>query len=453
MRTICLASLAVVLAGCAGAPDYAPVNRPGIADNPPTRIDSGLEGDVIALSFSGGGARSAAFSYGVLLGLRDMRTPANERLADRISLITAVSGGAVTAAYFGLHGPDGLDGFRSVALDPDWSSELNDNWLWPLNWSRVLDGGLNNRDRLAGYLDDTVFGGRRLKDLRNSPLVLINATELYTGAPFAFASPWFNAICSDAASVLVADAVAASMAVPLGFRPTILASYAGTCARPVAEWVASAAGDRSAPIVVRETARAFESYRDPREITFLHLADGGVVDNFGLASLATLRRAIGDPPAPFSARDAVRMRSLTFIVVNAEMTSMADWARSPKGPDGAQMLGVALENSIKATKRNALDAFAGQLDDWREDIVAWRCGLAPAEAYVLGANGPWVCDDLHFRLDTVSFRDLGEADNNRLGSLPTAVSLPSEDIDALIAGGMRAARENPALSRLTVPLP
>ena len=56
---------------------------------------------VIARSFSGGGTRAAAFSYGVLTALD--QTPMPNRptsLLDRVDFVTGVSGGSVLAAYY-----------------------------------------------------------------------------------------------------------------------------------------------------------------------------------------------------------------------------------------------------------------------------------------------------------------------------------------------------------------
>src|SRR5688500_6961350 len=60
---------------------------------------------IIGLAFSGGGTRAAAFSFGVLKGLSEVRTTDRGRsvsLIDRVDFVSGVSGGSVTAAYFGL---------------------------------------------------------------------------------------------------------------------------------------------------------------------------------------------------------------------------------------------------------------------------------------------------------------------------------------------------------------
>ncbi|MEK1870602.1 MAG: hypothetical protein AAAB14_25135, partial [Ensifer adhaerens] len=53
----------------------------------------------IILAFSGGGARSAAFGYGVLSALAEAPSPGERgrRLADDVAVVAGVSGGAVLA--------------------------------------------------------------------------------------------------------------------------------------------------------------------------------------------------------------------------------------------------------------------------------------------------------------------------------------------------------------------
>jgi NTE family protein len=431
--------------GCATLPD-APVNTRLAAPIAAPPIDLGVDGEAIALAFSGGGARAASFSYGALLGLKEMTGADGRRLVDRVSLVTAVSGGAITAAYYGQHGPDDLDGFRARALDKDWAGHLH-SFAWPATWMGILGGGANGPDRLANWLDAELFHGARISDLKHNP-VIINATELYTGAPFAFAAPYFQAICSDLPSVRLADAVAASMAVPLAFRPVVVESHGADCPDPLPGWVARARTDHYAPILLRETARAFEAYRDPAQMRFLHLADGGVVDNFGLSSLITMRQAAATPTAPFSERDAVKLTRLSFLVVNAGLSPSGAWSRDPKGPTGLDVVDAALSDSINGNKRMAYLAFGGMLQEWKRDLAAWRCALPADRARALGAGPGWKCDALEFRLDMISFADLPKDQYERLGAVPTAVSLPKATIDDLIAAGAWAVKQNGSMRDL-----
>jgi hypothetical protein len=209
MRIVAFA-LVLLASACAGTPDTTPVNTRLIAAPAEPVAELGVDGDAIALAFSGGGARSASFSLGALLQLRDMKGTDGGRLIDRVALVTAVSGGAITAAYFGRHGADELDGFRAAALDKDWQGKLHTSFASPNNWARLLQGGLNGPELLANWLDREVFGGAKMRDLPNRPRIVINATDLYTGAPFAFAAPYFQAVCSNLGDVRVADAVAAN---------------------------------------------------------------------------------------------------------------------------------------------------------------------------------------------------------------------------------------------------
>jgi hypothetical protein len=213
--------------------------------------------------------------------------------------------------------------------------------------------------------------------------------------------------------------------------------------------VGQAATDRNAPVLLRETARAFQLYRNPDRMKYVHLSDGGVADNFGLSTLITVRRASQTPYGPFSARDAVKIRRMTFLVVNAERSAAGDWALKEAGPDGPQVIEAALGASVNAPKRAATDAFALTLADWRRDLVDYRCSLSKEEAERLGAGPGWDCRDVQFTMDMVSFADLAQADYEKLGAAPTQVSLPKELVDALIAGGKQAIAINEAVLALT----
>src|ERR1700680_4066613 len=59
----------------------------------------------IVFSFSGGGTRAAALSYGVMKELSQTQIHwegSERRLLDEVDTIVAISGGSLTAAYYGL---------------------------------------------------------------------------------------------------------------------------------------------------------------------------------------------------------------------------------------------------------------------------------------------------------------------------------------------------------------
>ena len=108
MHCLCVALSLLVLFACASYP----VN-PRLESTPPELLRVAVkENDRsdelrILLSFSGGGTRAAAFSYGVLELLADTMIEwggRQRRLIDEVDVISSVSGGSFTAAYFGLFG-------------------------------------------------------------------------------------------------------------------------------------------------------------------------------------------------------------------------------------------------------------------------------------------------------------------------------------------------------------
>ncbi|TGV62860.1 patatin, partial [Mesorhizobium sp. M2D.F.Ca.ET.160.01.1.1] len=84
---------------------------------------------VVGLAFSGGGARAAAFSYGVLRALDDVvidERPKRRTLVDDIRMISGASGGAIAAAYFGYKGRGGYQDFRERFLIQNAEADLRE---------------------------------------------------------------------------------------------------------------------------------------------------------------------------------------------------------------------------------------------------------------------------------------------------------------------------------------
>src|ERR1700754_4377688 len=150
----------VVLLGCATIQND-PVNIPGTPNTLANRLGLGfkereIENDVvIGLSFSGGGTRAAAFSYGVLSELEQIPVRgAQGPMIEHVDFISGVSGGSVTAAYYGLKKRAGLADFREKFLLRNAEEGLQTD-LNLTNLSRALAGGLTDAPGFSRWAGGT----------------------------------------------------------------------------------------------------------------------------------------------------------------------------------------------------------------------------------------------------------------------------------------------------------
>ncbi|HWS79199.1 MAG TPA: patatin-like phospholipase family protein, partial [Thermomonas sp.] len=278
-RGALLVALLAPLAGCAtyASIDNRPLTATAVAApgyGMTRRVEQGRRDDItLVLAFSGGGSRAAALSYGVLLELRDTRIgpERDRRLLDEVDAISAVSGGSFTAAYYGLHGDATFRDFEPGFLRRDLTGDVLQRILNPLRWFTP-----EGRSAAAATLyDATIFKGATFADLqrRDGPLVVINASDLESGTRFAFLQEHFDLLCSDLRDFPLADAVAASSAVPLLLEPVVLENHAG-CAPPALPTAESPQ--------LQQVVAGLRGYADKQRRRYIHLADGGLTDNLGL---------------------------------------------------------------------------------------------------------------------------------------------------------------------------
>ena len=439
---------AAVLSSCATEVYERPTNEP-LSEATPASI--GLRPDImreysIALAFSGGGLRAAAFAYGVLTALQDLKTPQGD-LLDDVAQINSVSGGSLTAAYYGLYGREGLERFHSEVLVPGLQSRLRQSLLNPGNVLRLFGGGLNGRKEFGDLLDERVFHGATFAELyaRHGPEIRIHATDIYHRTGFPFLPATFLLLCSDLYRYSIADAVAASMAVPLVFTPVVVRSFPEAC-RPVPrELQGFVAPKPDAPRSIKALASAAAEYRDPTRPIFIRLADGGLTDNFGVSSFVNARAAFATPYAPLSAHEAVTVRRLLFIVVDASRPPSGDWIFTETSLSGIDAALAATDAAIDSAARQAVDALGHMLRDWEQSLITYRCGLSPAELEALGGPADWHCADVKFLLAQAGVDALPAPLRERIEAIPTRLSLPRDDIEAAIEAGRTVARSLPEL--------
>ncbi len=346
-KILFLPILLLFLAGCASTarfPDnppltatVVPVTKPGLAQKE--------NGDILLLlSFSGGGSRASALAYGVLEQLRDSPAITNgQRLLDEVDMISAVSGGSITAAYFGLYGERLFRDFREDYLERDVSAELRNTLLSPNSLSRLSSDTFGSGDLLDEYLRKRLFGDAPLSQLLDSqgPYIQINATDLFKGGRFSFTAAQFALICSDIKSFPVARAVAASSAVPLIFAPITLVNRANSCGYTAPDWIRKATDDDQSNSRRSRAAHYMRSYLDRERHPYIHLLDGGLTDNLGLRAIIDrieVEEGLWNTLQRFNQGE---IKHIALITVDASATPLSKWELTAATPPIEAVLDAA----------------------------------------------------------------------------------------------------------------
>ncbi len=447
----------MALSACATA-DVGPINT-HVVDagraSPEFVPDPADDGSmVVGLAISGGGTRAAAFGYGVLTGLDQIvvdQRPKRRTAVDDIRMISGTSGGAVTAAYFGYRG-GGYADLRERFLLADAEKELNLSKYSPANLVRIYEGGANDLSTFAAWLDRNVFDGATYSAFRRSdaPIVWINASDIYNGTPFDFSYDTFAALCSDLDKVRIADAVAASAAFPVVFRPVVVstAATAPKCDYRQPEWLTRALADPAASVRLKAYARSLRTYHDNPDIDYIKLLDGGLTDNIGITGFAMERAAAKTPHGPLSAAEAVKLKNFVFIVVDSSVETRGDWVKTLKGPKLPQMTAAVSNAGIRSSVRDEFDALTLSVELWRRQLVAWRCGLPRETVLQLrGTLAGWDCRDVSFVVEDVTFEDFPPEERARLNAIETRLKLPADQVDLLISAGREAVQSNVRLQQ------
>jgi predicted acylesterase/phospholipase RssA len=443
-------SLSLALAGCAAV--NAPINAPLAGSNPVGGMPFAGDGEVwVGLAFSGGGTRATAFGQGMVEEIRAMTaTPSDlDGLLSEVRLVSGVSGGSVMAAWFGLHGPGGVDGFRDRYLVRDAERYMANAPLNPLTIARGLSGGANGRNTFGRFLDETLFHGATFGDLarRSGITTWINATDIANNVTFLFTPETFDALCSDLSKLPLSEAVAASAAFPLVFSPVVLESRPGTCGYREPDWLTAARFNPEATQAMRAHARALESYADPAQGRFVKLLDGGITDNFGTTGLAVERARAQLPFAPLTAEQAVRLKRLLFLVSDAGVEKDHDWTSRARGPGGVALGAAIARAAMSSATRSGYDAMRLELEAWQRDLVDYRCALSPGEvARLRGSSAGWDCEDVKLFIGQISFQDVDPAMKERLDKVKTRLRLPEDEVDLVLSAARQATRVNPELN-------
>lgn len=437
-----LLCLALLVTGCA----QQRVNAPLAQHDPAAgyRLENLRDADnsgslLVVLTFSGGGTRAAALAYGVLeqLGKTDIEWEGRrKRLLDEADIISAVSGGSYTAAYYALYRDRLFEDFERDFLKRDVQGELTRNILAPVNLIKASGPTFGRINLVAEYLDENIFHGATYGDLLRSgrrPFVMINASDMSLGTRFEFTQDQFDLLCSDLSPYLLAHAVAASSAVPIALSPLTLRNYAGTCGYEERDWVQAALKDRAASARRFYKASELRSYLDTEKRPFIHLLDGGISDNTGVRGLLDRVLSQQDPQRLAQALGAPALRKVVLIMVSAETQPDLSLDRVESVPTIFQVIRNVKDIPINRYSFETAELFKAHFDAWARRGREQRGDAQAAEFYLVEVALEAIPD---------------EKERQRFMNIPTSFSLPAENVDQLRQLAARLLAGSPDYRRL-----
>ncbi|MBV8088502.1 MAG: patatin-like phospholipase family protein [Alphaproteobacteria bacterium] len=388
-RFLLLAALLFV-AGCAGAHFENTPMRSGEANPDRRSIDpASPDRPVILMTFSGGGSRAAALAEAVLSDMAQTAYTSVDGphvLSEDVKLISSVSGGSVTAAWFGLHRAPGkwdgdLDGLRRDFLMQDNMAALELDAVNPITWFGLVAGQMTRIEALEALFNQRLYHNATLAALNQAgkPYIVLNATDMAGGETFAMVPRRFDDVCSNYDALPVATAVAASAAFPILLTPVSFQDYSAGCNGQLrnAEWIKIDLSNPYTPylnLAEYKDARYSNDLRhgpDPfRQIDYLNFLDGGLADNLGTQSLRTALIAPYDDANVLRAINEGKIRRLVVVVVNARSDPPNKLYQQAGQPGLVPQINAVTSVPIDANTANSEVALSALLSEFAQAAAA-----------------------------------------------------------------------------------
>lgn len=436
-----LIAAAAVCAGCAHYPDnpslkvVSPASgyRYSVVRQPPTNDRA-----FVILAFSGGGTRAAAFSFGLMEELRLVEYVAKDgskrKLLDDVEIISSVSGGSFTSAYYALFPERFFSDFPGKFLYRDVQGALVMKLFNPYNWVRLASPDFSRIDMADEYYGDTIFEGKSFADLLakpkgSVPFLVLNATDISINHRFEFTQDQFDLLCSDLSGVAVSRAVAASSDFPVAFVPLTLNNYKTDCG-PLPDWIGPALVRDENPRRRVAEAEAARSYRDP-DRRFAHLLDGGLSDNLGLRGPYLAVTTTDSAWSVLRYANLQQLGTLMVISANAKTTKQRSWDGKSSPPDIGAVLDVVTGGPMDDVSFDSIDMVEGHF----EQMEQLSRTVGSCNKLLSGCPGKTpIFNPLRtdFTFAELTFDDIRDPRlRTCLQGLPTTFSLPGKTVDLL----------------------
>lgn len=395
----------------------------------------------VVLMLSGGGTRSAAFSYGVMKELARVAVPnANRTLLDEVDVISSVSGGSFPAAYLALNGPQGLPKFEIDFLR--WNAQRD--LILTLLFNQQIRNRLRSQyfsrvDVAVEKWDQHLFHGATFGQLvGRRPFLMIDATDVATGTVFPFTQAHVDPLCIDLSKFQIARAVGASGAFPPLLSALTLENHGSQCHYVLPEWVTRSSKDRWGNRDRYRMANEVMSLANVAARPYVHLTDGGVGDNVGARNIT---RALSIPEAEIPLVEMVRsgkVQRLLLIVVNAQVVDDNDVDITSHSPGALRTLLGAVDAPLNNYSQLSIEALRRAVEDLEEGNSAAACSNGAAAG----------CLSMFYVVELSFDQILDSRERRFFEHLPTSYALDGRVVDALITLGGRLLRMNPEYNRL-----
>jgi len=394
----------------------------------------------VALALSGGGTRAAALSYGVMEKLN--ATPVqngNKNLMEEVDLISSVSGGSFTAAYYGLFGDKLFTDFKDKFLYRDIQSELTHKLYNPVNWLRLMSPNFNRIDLAIELYDETVFNKKTYQDLENNgkrPFIALNATNLTTGSQFTFTQTMFDILGSDLSTLPVARAVASSSAFPILLSPVSYKNHSASKGFDLSRDIENGLKDQYDGPNPRRYLWAYNQsvyHTNKSEHPYVHLMDGGLADNIGVRYITdNFNHSSG-----FLFQRKTAINELIIIIANAKTQPPESLDKKESPPN---LIDVAYKTATVSMDNYSFESIQMISDilkiSERAAKVILDCQAVIDKQCRSGYKLPIMGHDFKVSVIEINFLNVKDSvKRQRLLSLPTSFSLSKEEVDELISVG------------------
>lgn len=377
--------------------------------------------NLVIVTFSGGGSRAVSLGYGVLEQFQQATVRPTERgdtLLQNIDVVYGVSGGSVLAAYLALEGQETIPKFKEFFLKKNFQKKVINEVFSLSNVPRLTSPQFGRSDLLQEQLNLALYHGKTFADLarkRKGPFAVINATDMTAGQKVSFTQDFFDWLCVDLNDIEIARAVAASSAVPLIFSPITLNNHAGFChaESKKAFLMQTQPGNHLLLNNFNAMQKRLARYQDSVEQPYLHLVDGGLTDNLGLASLLDMSNLLSIRKLYAELKKSA-LRHVVVVSVNAQNERTSHIDKSADVPGVREVVDTVINVPIDKATESTVQYSQKFANQW--NAYAKRQREAKIKVYFVN----------------VSLKDLPEGQLKKdVLNIGTSFYLPESDVDKL----------------------